>query len=154
MATTRAVEFFLDRLTERDLEGFLALFSEDAVMEMPFAPPGAPPRLSGSRQLRAFWTIIFDSMATMRFENVDIDTLGSGSRVISFHEGRVMLADGTPYDNRYVCLFEIDGSGKISRYVEHYNSLIVARSFGGEDQLASLFGPVVHSPELPGISAS
>jgi uncharacterized protein len=140
MTGQAVVQDFLARLTERDLEGFLALFCEDAVMEMPFAPKGAPHQLVGMSQLRSFWTIVFASMQSMRFDDVDIDDLANSNRVVSFHRGEVTLADGSPYNNRYACLFELDVAGKIARYVEHYDSMIVVRSFGGEDQLAKLFG--------------
>lgn len=37
-----------------DIDGFADLFAPDAVIEMPFAPPGAPSRLEGREAIREY----------------------------------------------------------------------------------------------------
>ncbi|MGC4848804.1 nuclear transport factor 2 family protein [Micromonospora sp. DT15] len=37
----------MELLLAKDMAGFIALFAEDAVLELPFAPPGQPRRVVG-----------------------------------------------------------------------------------------------------------
>lgn len=130
---------FLDRLKARDLEGFLSLWADSAIMEIPFAPPGAPQRLEGAAELRAFWTSVIDSMETIDFHDVDIARLAGSERAVSFHKGAVRLKGNIPYNNQYACLFAFDARGKITRYVEHFNPATVTEAFGGEAGLDAIF---------------
>jgi ketosteroid isomerase-like protein len=41
-------------LAARDIEAFIELFADDAVMELPFAPPGMPPLLEGQAAIREY----------------------------------------------------------------------------------------------------
>ena len=41
-------------LAARDIDAFIELFADDAVMELPFAPPGMPPRLEGQAAIREY----------------------------------------------------------------------------------------------------
>ncbi|RZU20608.1 hypothetical protein EV645_2845 [Kribbella rubisoli] len=41
-------------LIDRDFEGFVSLFAEDAVLELPFAVQGLPDRLVGREAIREF----------------------------------------------------------------------------------------------------
>ena len=41
-------------LLKHDVDGFVDLFAPDAVIELPFAGPGMPPRLAGQQAIRDF----------------------------------------------------------------------------------------------------
>jgi len=136
-----AARAFLDRLEAHDLEGFLALWADDGVQEMPFAPPGVPQRLSGRDELRTFWTSVFANMKRIAFRDVDVAALVGSRRSISQHQGEVTLVDGRPYNNRYVCVFEFDVDGRLKLYREHFDPLVVVASFGDAATLEQLFDP-------------
>lgn len=129
---------FFDRLREGDLEGFLALWARDAVMEMPFAAPGLPTGFRGLDELELFWRTVFAEMAEVDFEGLEIEALARPGWWMSRQEGRIRLADGRPYDNRYICLFEVR-DGVITAYHEYYNPLLVVGAFGDADAVAGRF---------------
>jgi uncharacterized protein len=141
LATVRA---FMDRLEARDLEGFLALWSSDGVQEMPFAPPGVPTTLKGMEELRPFWTAVFDRMKRMAFIDVEIEGIGDGAGALAQHSGRITLADGRAYNNRYACVFRFDDEGRIRLYREHFNPLVVIEAFGDASALNDAFGVEEH----------
>jgi len=129
---------FFERLHDRDLEGFLALWAPDAVMEMPFAAPGLPAGFRGLDELEPFWRTVFSEMAKVDFEGLEIEALARPGWWMSRQEGRIRLADGCPYDNRYICLFEVR-EGLIRAYHEYYNPLLVVGAFGDAETVAGKF---------------
>jgi uncharacterized protein len=56
-----------------DADGFADLFAPDAVIESPFAPPGAPSRLEGREAIREYSRHVMAS--PLRFEDVEVAEL-------------------------------------------------------------------------------
>ncbi|MEK8106836.1 hypothetical protein NKG94_19970 [Micromonospora sp. M12] len=47
----------MELLLAKDMAGFIALFGKDAVLELPFAPPGQPRRVAGYAELHEYLII-------------------------------------------------------------------------------------------------
>jgi uncharacterized protein len=56
-----------------DADGFADLFAPDAVIESPFAPPGAPSRLGGREAIREYSRHVMAS--PLRFEDFEVAEL-------------------------------------------------------------------------------
>ncbi|HEX3714465.1 MAG TPA: nuclear transport factor 2 family protein [Trebonia sp.] len=56
-----------------DADGFADLFAPDGVIEAPFAPPGAPARLEGREEIRAYSRHIM--AAPLRLEDFEVAEL-------------------------------------------------------------------------------
>jgi uncharacterized protein len=56
-----------------DVDGFADLFAPDAVIEAPFAPPGAPPRLEGRDAIREYSRRVMAS--PLRLEDFEVTEL-------------------------------------------------------------------------------
>ena len=125
----KIVQGFFDHLVAKDLPAFLALWARDAVIEMPFTAPGFPARIEGEAALREFWTGAQANAASLAFDNLRIEALAAPGWWMSRQEGRIQTLDGKPYNNRYVCLFEIV-DGRLQTYHEYYNPLVVMETFG------------------------
>ncbi|MEV4266962.1 nuclear transport factor 2 family protein [Kribbella sp. NPDC049584] len=54
MTPEEVLELRRQYLIDRDFEGFVSLFAEDAVLELPFAVQGLPDRLVGREAIREF----------------------------------------------------------------------------------------------------
>ena len=128
------VRLFLKLVEARDSDALLALWSPDGIVEFPFAVPGSPTVYRGGDELRGFWGPALAGMAQVRFRNIDVAALAGTNRAVAFFDGKAMLQDGTPYNNRYACLFEFGVGGGIDRYVEYCNPLVVIDALGSSSE--------------------
>ena len=60
-------------ILDRDADGYADLFAPDAVIEAPFAPPGAPVRLAGREAIREYSRRVMAS--PLRLENFEVAEL-------------------------------------------------------------------------------
>lgn len=124
-----------DRLVAAD--DLLGLFTDDVVFEFPYAPEGLPRRLDGIDALAGHLEklgplITFGSMAlksvhasgeTVIFE---FSCTGRGTRT------------GAPYDQDYISVVSLKG-GRIRRYRDYWNPLVVLTALGGSEAAASAY---------------
>ena len=54
LSPTQIMERRRQLLLDHDVDGFVDLFAADGVIEMPFAAPGLPAKLSGQQAIRAY----------------------------------------------------------------------------------------------------
>lgn len=134
----RLVRRFLAALEQKDIDGFLELWHDDAVQEMPFAPPGFPDRLEGKAAIAQQYGGLPDSMSRLRFPIDNLQTLEGPEWVLAEFRGDIELLAGGKYDNRYVCLFHIV-DGRVRLYREYFDPIVLARAFGATDALAETF---------------
>ncbi|HEX6340235.1 nuclear transport factor 2 family protein [Umezawaea sp.] len=125
----RTFRTHLEHLAAGRTAEWAELFTEDGVLEFPYAPKGYPSRVVGREglagHLRGFSENFRVDFTDLRFhETVD------PSLVIAELKGTgVALATGRPYDQTYICVVETEG-GRISRYVDFWNPLVVAEALG------------------------
>lgn len=126
-------------LLEKDMEGWIELFAEDATFELPFAPRNYPQRLEGKA---AIWGYIRDYPKHIDLHNfpevivhptIDPDVIVAEMRA----EGRV-VATGKPYRIGYISVVTVK-DGKIACYRDYWNPLAVIEALGGEQALHEAF---------------
>ena len=121
----------VDLLLAKDMEGFIALFTEDGVMEFPFAPPDRPHEVVGTSALRGY-LIDYPSRLDIR-EIKDLRLHGTtdpGVVVAELTATGFVTATGQPYELRYVAVVTFR-DGRIARYRDYWNPLAVQELLAG-----------------------
>jgi ketosteroid isomerase-like protein len=123
---------YIEALQAKDRDRILSLLTEDFALEVPL-------NCSGSNDLSDSWCGLeagrnnydqaFQAIELLKYVDIEI-TPGKDDRV-AFLEGlgRMRMANGRPYANRYVFRFDAEG-GKIRRIREYTNPVTAAVSFG------------------------
>ena len=132
------VEEFFARLEEIAVEGFVELWAEDGVQEMPFAPEGFPSRLEGKEAVRRQYGGMPQAYTRMKFPGRTLRPMLDPEWVVAEYRGEIDLSSGGAYNNCYVGIFRgVDG--KVVRFTEYFDPRILAESFGGEGTLRQTF---------------
>jgi len=106
------------------------LFTQDAVLEFPYAPHGYPTQVVGRDKLRGH---LDGFSATFRVEFTDLrfhETVDPTLVIAELKSKGVVLASDRRYDQTYICVVET-AEGKISRYVDFWNPQVVMDALGG-----------------------
>ncbi|GAA3502829.1 nuclear transport factor 2 family protein [Streptomyces prasinosporus] len=130
----------LDLLTAGRVEEWAELFTEDGVLEFPYAPKGCTTRLAGRRDILGY---IRNFPKAFRLTMTDVrihETVDPSLVVAELKSEGVALETGRPYDQTYISVVETVG-GRISRYVDHWNPLVAMEALGGgADDMIAAFG--------------
>lgn len=128
--TTGTIEQFFDRLEAMAIEGFLDLWADDGVQEMPFAPEGFPNRLDGKEDVERQYGGLPDAYEAMTYERT-IRPLNDPEWAIAEYEGTIDLNDGGQYNNSYIGLFHVV-DGEIILFREFFDPIVLLEAFGDE----------------------
>lgn len=127
LAGTR--EFFA-ALEAKDLNRFLAIWADDGVQVMPYAPEGFPKILTGKEAIRKQYGGLPENFEYMKFPIRRITATDDPNTVIAEYNGDIKVkATGGKYDNTYVGVFTFE-NGKLKRYTEYFDPTILAKTFG------------------------
>lgn len=119
----------MDLLWRGDTAGWADLVAEDAVMEFPFAPPGAVRRLDGREAVPAYMAGVPELFEfSEKPETVVHRTTDPGRAVIEMGLSARVKATGRSYEQRYVVVLEV-ARGRVTSYRDHWDPL-VARAAG------------------------
>jgi ketosteroid isomerase-like protein len=115
---------------EMRVEELIEYFTDDAVMELPFAPGRMEKRYAGKEAILGFQCFARDSFSTFSMvvdavhETADPDVV-----VVEHHSDGVVRENGRPYRNRYVTFFTFDDAGRVRSWREYYDAGVVVRAF-------------------------
>ncbi|OSP41009.1 isomerase [Streptomyces sp. 13-12-16] len=129
----------LDLLTAGRAEEWAELFTEDGVLEFPYAPKGYATRLVGREELLGHIGN-FSKAFRLRMTDVRIhETVDPTLVVAELRSEGVALETVRPYNQSYISVVEtVDG--RISRYVDYWNPLIAMEALGGSaDAMVAAF---------------
>jgi uncharacterized protein len=118
----RTVGEFFARLEAMDIDGFVGLWAEEGVQEMPFAPEGFPGRLEGRDALRRQYGGLPDAYERMAFD-VAVHPMAEPNLVVAEYRGSIELMGGGTYNNRYVGIFRFAENGEISSFTEYFDPI-------------------------------
>ncbi|MBP2336578.1 ketosteroid isomerase-like protein [Saccharothrix coeruleofusca] len=138
-AAQQAFRNHLDHLAAGRVAEWADLFTEDGVLEFPYAPKGYPTRLTGRRELLAHMAN-FAEQFRVRFTDLRFHETVDPSLVIAELKGEgLALKTNRSYDQSYISVVETS-DGKISHYVDYWNPLAAIDALGGEaDDMVSAF---------------
>mgnify|MGYP001173886342 CR=1 FL=1 len=129
----------LDLLTAGRVEEWVELFTEDGVLEFPYAPKGYTTRLVGREDMLAY---ISNFPKAFRLTMTDVrihETVDPSLVIAELKSEGVALETGRPYNQTYISVVETVG-GRISRYVDYWNPLVAMEALGGStDDMITAF---------------
>ena len=120
-------------LMERDMEGFAALWHEDAVQDIPFLPEGfgkfVSDAFTGKAEIMAHYLAAFKNRRDHVFWIDEIHrTDKPGCVIVEAHARSLVGETGKVYENSYVCIFQVR-DGKLARLKEYTNPLAFMKAF-------------------------
>jgi hypothetical protein len=124
-----------------DIERWLGLFADDAVVEFPYARPlGLPERLEGIEAIRRYFGDTPKHFRGLVFSHVRrYLTTDSQVALAEAHGSATIAATGRQYAQDYVMLVQAR-EGKISLYREYWNPIPGLEAFGGTQNLRHAVG--------------
>jgi ketosteroid isomerase-like protein len=131
----RVREFFA-ALEAMDIPRFLAVWADDGVQEMPYAPGAFPRRLAGKAAIERQYGPLPTAFAGMKFTLHRLEAAARPGTVFAEFQGSIALRSGGRYDNTYVGVFEFDAAGKLARYVEYFDPYTLIHGFPGAAEAA------------------
>lgn len=125
----------------RDIERWLALFADDAVVEFPYAPSlGQARALVGKRAIADYFRRTPAVFRGLSFRDLRVHATTSPDVAVAEVHGSATLAPGgQAYEQDYVLIVEQRG-GEIVRYREYWDPAVVLAAFGGRAALGALTG--------------
>lgn len=116
-----------------DIERWLELFAEDAVVEFPYARDlNLPGRLEGRAAIRTYFGDTPKHFLGLTFTNVRrYLTTDPDVALAEVHGSATIAVTGSPYEQDYVMLVQAR-NGRISLYREYWNVIPALKAFGGE----------------------
>ena len=98
-----------------DLDAFQALFTSDAVNELPYHSPVSPPKFVGAEAIAADYRNMMSNRRDLQFTIHTVTTEPRDNRVVLEFSGRSIIGEtGALYEQDYVGVFTIEGT-RISR---------------------------------------
>lgn len=132
MNASQLLHAHLERITV-DLEQWLDLFADDAVIEFPYAASlGTPARLDGKDAIRAYFREIVPTMENLVFSDGrhhpahDPDVAW-----LEVHGAAQISSTGRRYEQDYV-MFGRAREGRLVLYREYWDPCVAARAMGIE----------------------
>lgn len=123
-AAQHAVSEHLRLTAAGKVEEWLDLFTEDGILEFPFAPAGVPARVQGRDALSAHMTHFPENFDVEFVGLVFHETTDPGLVVAEFRSVGLALPTGKPYEQTCISVVYTDEAGRITRYVDYWNPLV------------------------------
>jgi ketosteroid isomerase-like protein len=121
-------ERWLGAVQALDIRGAAELLADDAVVEIPLAPPGLPDRFEGKAAIQAF----LDGpqlFSKLEFRDVEVHVTSDPEVVVlEYRATGTFEATGLEYANRYVLVVRAR-QGRIVLHREYFNPLALAGAF-------------------------
>ncbi|MEV5729094.1 nuclear transport factor 2 family protein [Streptomyces pharetrae] len=131
-AAQQAFRDHLKYLSAGQIDQWVELFTDDGVLEFPYAPAGFPESVKGKTELHEYMKN-FPEHFEVEFTDLRFHETTDPALVIAEFASRgTALATGRPYNQRYISLVETR-DGRISRYVDYWNPQVAAESLRGAE---------------------
>ncbi|MEO1062474.1 MAG: nuclear transport factor 2 family protein [Actinomycetota bacterium] len=114
------VRRFFDLLGEGDVEGWLALMSDDVAADTPFSPTGAPTRFDGIGEIEARFGDARRRMDSLAFHDVEVLATEDPTRFVATCSSTGSFPGGIPYANTY-CWIVTVVDGRITHWTEYFD---------------------------------
>jgi uncharacterized protein len=112
------------------VDELVELFTDDAVMELPFAPGKMARSHVGKAAIGKFQRFARDTFSEFSMTVDAIHETGDPHVIIAEHRSVGTVAEnGRPYCNHYVTFFTFDDDGRITKWREFYDAGVVVRAF-------------------------
>ncbi len=115
------VEAFFHRLGDgNDIDGWLALLSDEIEVDTPFSPTGEPTRFEGREAVERRFADARRRMPALSFVDLEILATEDAERWVATCRSVGEMGNGTPYANTYCWILRIRG-GRIVWWCEYFD---------------------------------
>ncbi|MFD4264106.1 nuclear transport factor 2 family protein [Streptomyces sp. NPDC058534] len=112
-------------MMDKDIDAWVALWADDAVMEFPFAPEGWPRRLEGREAVAAYMRHYPDHIDLHDFPELRIhETTDPTTVVVEMRAVGRLVRTGAPYDMTYIAVVTVE-DGRFTSYRDYWNPLVL-----------------------------
>lgn len=119
-----------------DLTRCFSLFTEDAVVEFPYARSEQPARLEGKAAIQGYFRKTPDTFLELRFRDLRLyRTTDPDVALAEVHGSAIIAPTGKPYEQDYVLVLRTR-KGKVVHYREYWNLVPALEAFGGAEALS------------------
>jgi ketosteroid isomerase-like protein len=124
------------------MAGFAGLWTEDGVIEFPFAAPGYPQRVEGRDAIAEYMRGYPDLLQIKDFPvKVVHQSVDPAVVIAEFQAVGIVTATGRPYRLRYIAVITLQDN-RIQNYRDYWSPLAAAEAMGGTEQLNTFGGAV------------
>lgn len=132
-ATTRK---FFELVEKEDIKGMAELFAKDGIHVNPYHSGMFPDSAIGRQAVYEYWAPVPDKFDGLEFSTQEIYAMEDPKVVYIKYRGKIKLKDDTGYyRNQYYSTVKFNEAGQITEFVEIFNPVLSAKSFGLKDQL-------------------
>ena len=118
-----------------DMQRWIELFADDAVVEFPYAPPGLPGRFEGKEAIDHYFRATPEKFLGLSFRDVRrYPTTDPDVALAEAHGSATIASTGKRYEQDYVMVLRTR-HGRIVLYREYWNIAAVLEAFGGTEAL-------------------
>jgi ketosteroid isomerase-like protein len=126
----QAFKNHLKYLSDVEIEKWTNLFTEDGVLEFPYAPKDFPTKVEGKQNLYGYMKN-FPEHFKVTFTSLYFHPTANPNLVIAeFESDGVALSTNNRYEQKYISVVTVDDSGKIKRYVDFWNPIAAMEALG------------------------
>ncbi len=114
----------LKYLSSGRIKEWVDLFTEDGILDFPYAPSDFPKSVKGKKDLYEYMQN-FPKHFKVDFEKLHFHLTEEPTLVIAeFSSNGHAISTGNPYNQTYISVVTTDTEGKIIRYVDFWNPLV------------------------------
>jgi hypothetical protein len=139
-AIQQILQSYLVLFSQQRWDEWIDLWTDDGVLEFPFAPPGRRSRYLGKPDILAYMKAVAVRIKSEGLEYFHMHAMldPAVACVEMGVKGRI-VETGAPYLQRYISIVETKG-GKVSLYREYWNPIVSMDANGGRDAWTAAFG--------------
>jgi ketosteroid isomerase-like protein len=136
-AAQHAVTEHLRLTAAGEVAEWLDLFTDDGILEFPFAPAGVPTRVQGRDALSAHMTHFPENFDVEFVGLVFHETTDPGLVIAEFRSVGRAVPTGKPYEQTCISVVYTNDAGRITRYVDYWNPLVAIEALTPADTTAT-----------------
>lgn len=122
---------YVDAVNAWDFDRLEQLLDEQAVLELPYVPPGVESRYEGRATMLAFMREVAKHIPSENQHDLKLDTLHDEPGTVIATYKSDMRIDGRPYRNKYVGVFKVH-NGRVKLFVEYFDPIKLLVAMGGK----------------------
>ncbi len=112
-------------------------WSQDAVLEVPFAPPPWPTLIFGHAEVLAYMRGVHTVLSGWQMGVDELYDVGNGTVIVEMHGSGTVVATGKAYGQSYIAVLKVNRDGQIDLWREYSNPLPVLEAFGDSETVSA-----------------
>ena len=130
MTGSDVVERYIEIMNRLAVDELGGLFTDDVVVELPYAPDPVPKVTEGKEAVLALYAGFPHLVGPLGFHDLRISPLAAeGEFLAEYRSDTTMLSTGEPYRNSYISTFTVR-NGAIAAFAEFFDPLVFLQAQG------------------------